>query len=68
MSGASGLDHAGVETLRSIIEDTGALASTETMIDELLDRSLACLEGAGLSDDAREVLTGLAYAATRRSV
>ena len=66
--GDPGLDHSGVETLRSIIEDTGALASTETMIDELLDRSLASLDGAGLSDDAREVLTGLAYAATRRSV
>ena len=50
------------------IEGTGALASTETMIDELLDQSLASLDGAGLSDDAREVLTGLAYAATRRSV
>ena len=66
--GDPGLDHSGVETLRSIIADTGALASTETMIDELLDRSLASLDGAGLSDDAREVLTGLAYAATRRSV
>jgi len=38
------------------------------MIDDLLDQALESLTGAGLADDAREVLTGLAYAATRRSV
>jgi geranylgeranyl diphosphate synthase type I len=66
--GDPGLDTTGVATLRTIIEDTGALASTEQMIDELLERALSSLDGAGLTDDAREVLTGLAYAATRRSV
>jgi len=66
--GDPGLDASGVAILRSIIEDTGALASTEQMIDDLLDQALESLTGAGLADDAREVLTGLAYAATRRSV
>lgn len=66
--GDPGLDASGIATLRSIIEDTGALASTEQMIDELLQKSLVSLEGVGIAQDARQVLTGLAYAATRRSV
>jgi geranylgeranyl diphosphate synthase type I len=66
--GDPGLDASGIDTLRSIIEDTGALASTEQMIDELLQTSLASLQGVGIADDAQQVLTGLAYAATRRSV
>ena len=66
--GDPGLDASGIDTLRSIIEDTGALASTEQMIDDLLAQSLASLDGVGIADDAQQVLTGLAYAATRRSV
>ena len=66
--GDPGLDASGIDTLRSIIEDTGALTSTEQMIDELLQTSLASLQGVGIADDAQQVLTGLAYAATRRSV
>jgi geranylgeranyl diphosphate synthase type I len=66
--GDPGLDASGITTLRTIIEDTGALASTEQMIDELLQKSLASLEGVGIAQDAQQVLTGLAYAATRRSV
>lgn len=66
--GDPGLDVAGVTTLRSIIQDTGALESTESMIEELLQRSLDSLRGDHISDEAREVLTGLAYAATRRSL
>jgi hypothetical protein len=38
------------------------------MIDDLLQRSLTALTDAGIDDQARQVLTGLAYAATRRSV
>ena len=66
--GDPGLDASGVATLRSIIEDTGALAHTEAMIDELLERSLASLTDTVIDTEAVEVLTGLAYAATRRSV
>ena len=66
--GDPGLDAAGVRTLRSIIEDTGALASTESMIDGLLEQSLASLQSENISEEAREVLTGLAFAATRRTL
>jgi geranylgeranyl diphosphate synthase type I len=66
--GDPGLDASGVATLRAIIEDTGALEHTESMIDDLLQRSLTALTDAGIDDQARQVLTGLAYAATRRSV
>ena len=66
--GDPGLDAAGVRTLRAIIEDTGALESTEQMIDDLLEKSLQSLASEAISDEARQVLTGLAFAATRRSV
>lgn len=66
--GDPGLDTAGVEELRGIIAETGALASTETLIDALLDAALASLDTADLDDEATEVLVGLAHAATRRSV
>lgn len=62
------LDAAGVETLRRIIEETGALARTELMIEELLDLSLTSLTSANLDPESVTVLTGLAHAATRRRV
>ncbi len=62
------LDANGVSALREVITDTGALAYTENLIGELLDSSLASLDTATLDPEARTVLTGLAYAATRRSV
>jgi len=66
--GDPGLGSDGVEALRQIIEDTGALAHTETLIGELLRHSLESLETTAVDEEAREVLTGLAYAATRRTV
>jgi geranylgeranyl diphosphate synthase type I len=66
--GDPGLGREGVAALREIIDDTGALTHTETLIGELLSRSLDSLESADLDPEARDVLTGLAYAATRRSV
>ena len=66
--GDPGLDAAGITTLRTIIEDTGALAHTEQMIDALLQQAINSLTDAAIANDARDVLTGLAYAATRRSV
>ena len=66
--GDPGLDATGVEALRAIIAETGALAHTESLIGDLLDQSLTSLDTAPLDPQAREVLTGLAYAATKRSV
>ena len=66
--GDPGLDANGVDALREIIAATGALAHTETLIGDLLDQSLAALGTAELEPQAHEVLTGLAYAATRRTV
>jgi geranylgeranyl diphosphate synthase, type I len=66
--GDPGLDANGVDALREIIAATGALAHTEALIDELLDRSLGALDSAAIDPEAHEVLTGLAFAATRRTV
>ncbi len=66
--GDPGLDANGVAALREIITDTGALEHTEALISERLEESLAALDTADLVPDARAVLTGLAYAATRRSM
>lgn len=65
--GDPGLDSAGVEEMRGIISDTGALAQTEEMIEQLLTQSLDALDTADLEEQAREVLRGLAFAATRRA-
>ena len=66
--GDPGLDAGGVEILRSVIAETGALERAEHLITELTDQSLAALATVELTPPATEVLTGLAYAATRRSV
>jgi geranylgeranyl diphosphate synthase type I len=66
--GDPGLDAAGVESLREIITDTGAHAYTEGLIAELLETSLAALHTADIDEQARAVLTGLAFAATQRSL
>ena len=66
--GDPGLDADGVESLRAIIAETGALAYTEALIDDLLQQSLAALDTADLEPQARDVLTGLAFAATRRTL
>ena len=58
----------GVEALRDVIRETGALAWVETLIERLLHEALAALEVAELADDARSVLQDLAVAATARSV
>lgn len=62
------LDDAGVERLRAIIRDSGALARTEERIVTLTTESLAALAAADVEDEARGVLLELAEAATRRKV
>ncbi|MDH2428690.1 polyprenyl synthetase family protein [Sphaerisporangium sp. TRM90804] len=60
------LDAAGIERLRAIIEDTGALAASEEMIKRYLDDALNSLERAPVTPEAHEALTQLAVAATSR--
>jgi geranylgeranyl diphosphate synthase, type I len=62
------LDDEGVATLRALIEETGALAETERLIESLTERALAGLAAAELEPDARAVLRDLAAAATARRV
>jgi geranylgeranyl diphosphate synthase type I len=66
--GNQGLDDAGVERLRVLIRDSGALAATERRIDELMTAALSALDDAKIEEEAREVLRRLADAATRRTV
>jgi geranylgeranyl diphosphate synthase, type I len=61
------LDAAGVEALRDVIVETGALASVERLVEELVDRSLTALAAACVDGTARRVLTGLVAAATVRA-
>jgi geranylgeranyl diphosphate synthase type I len=66
--GDPGLDATGVALLRDVIAETGALDHAESLITSLTDQAIASLDSVHLHDPSREVLTGLAYAATRRSV
>jgi len=65
--GDPGLDAAGVETLRTIIVETGALDAVEQLVDELVGRSRAALAAAAVDEPARSVLHGLIDAATART-
>ncbi|GAA1538526.1 polyprenyl synthetase family protein [Dactylosporangium maewongense] len=62
------LDAAGVARLRGVIVGSGALDRTERRIADLTAEALGALDGAHLTAEAREVLTGLAQAATQRTV
>ncbi|MEV8516684.1 polyprenyl synthetase family protein [Dactylosporangium sp. NPDC051484] len=66
--GDPGLDAQGVALLRRTIVDSGALHRTEERIAELTGAALRALDTAEITDEAREVLTGLAQAATQRAV
>ncbi|MET7399503.1 polyprenyl synthetase family protein [Dactylosporangium sp. NPDC005572] len=65
--GDPALDAAGVAELREVIVRTGALERTEQRIAALTSTALEALAGADVTDEAREVLTGLAQAATQRA-
>jgi geranylgeranyl diphosphate synthase type I len=62
------LDADGISALREIIEETGALAITERMIEEKLADALAAAQSPLIAAQAQDILTGLAFAATRRHV
>ncbi|HET6531077.1 MAG TPA: polyprenyl synthetase family protein [Actinoplanes sp.] len=66
--GDPGLDLAGVQRLRTIIRDSGALARTEERITALTEAALTALAGADLPAEPRSVLEALAEAATKREV
>jgi geranylgeranyl diphosphate synthase type I len=66
--GDPALSESGVDELREVIAATGALDETERVIGELTDRAVAALDTGGLDDAARDVLRGLAVAATTRCV
>jgi geranylgeranyl diphosphate synthase type I len=66
--GDPALDADGVALLREVITETGALGHVERLIDALTDQCFGALERADIDDDARDVLRGLAHAATSRSV
>jgi geranylgeranyl diphosphate synthase type I len=66
--GDPALDEEGVEALRSVITETGALDDVERRIALMTESALEALATAPVTDEARTVLTELAYAATARQV
>jgi geranylgeranyl diphosphate synthase type I len=64
--GDPGLDASGVDALRTIIVDTGALDAVETLVDELVVTSRQALHTGDVDEPARTVLDGLVDAATAR--
>ena len=62
------LDPAQVDRLRAIIDGSGAHRRVEELIADLTGTALAGLDAAVPDNTAREVLRGLAQAATQRSV
>ena len=66
--GQPGLDAAGVERLREVIVQTGALARTEERIANLTEAALTALTRVTLANDAARMLADLAEVATYRSV
>jgi geranylgeranyl diphosphate synthase type I len=57
-----------IEDLRRLISDSGADAEVERRITELTATSLAALDAAPVTDQARAVLRELAQAATQRAI
>ena len=66
--GDPALDAAGLEALRSVICDTGALAFVEQQIQTRLDDALTAAASPLIESVAQRFLTDLAHAATSRSV
>ena len=64
--GDPALDAAGIDRLRQIIEETGALVACEEMIKGYLEDALTSLDGAPITEEARAALADLAVAATSR--
>ena len=58
----------GVAQLRAVIEETGALARVEELIDALMADAVTALAALPVDEESRQVLQELAVAATCRSV
>jgi geranylgeranyl diphosphate synthase, type I len=65
--GDPALDRAGVDELRELLTDTGAVAQVEQLIETRTAQALAALDGAAIGTEAAQVLRELADAATTRS-
>jgi geranylgeranyl diphosphate synthase type I len=65
--GEPALTEDGVDILRSIIIDTGALRDVEAQIDARMSLVRGALSDAPLTEEVREALTELAIASTKRS-
>ncbi|WP_253182126.1 polyprenyl synthetase family protein [Cellulosimicrobium cellulans] len=65
--GDADLDEATVERLREVLVRTGALASVETLIDELTSRAFDALGSAQLAEPGATMLGMLARAAVERA-
>ncbi|MFI2276136.1 MULTISPECIES: polyprenyl synthetase family protein [Catenuloplanes] len=66
--GDPALDTAGVDRLRTIITETGALARAEERITTLTSAALTALTAVPLEPEAYDTLTALAAAATSRTI
>jgi geranylgeranyl diphosphate synthase type I len=66
--GDPALNSAGVELLRSVIVDTGALEACEQMIGRYVADAEAALAASPLTPQARDALSALTVAATSRTV
>ncbi|CAB5240117.1 unannotated protein [freshwater metagenome] len=58
----------GVQTLRTIISESGAPTELENMIEDLTHTALGALEHEEINHEAREILTTLANLATKRAL
>ena len=65
--GRKDLDLAQIETLRSIIVETGALAELETIIEEMTFKAHNALTTGGITPSAVALLEEMAIAATQRT-
>ena len=65
--GNADLDEAGVERVRGIFEQTGALAHVEQRISTNLDAALAALDSPAITRDGAAMLHQIAIAATDRT-
>jgi geranylgeranyl diphosphate synthase type I len=68
LESALGNDSLDVPHIRALIRDSGALATTEKRIDELMAAALSALATAEIGQEPRQTLRALADAATNRKV
>jgi geranylgeranyl diphosphate synthase type I len=61
------LDDAGVEAIRELVATTGAAGEVETLIEQRVSSAVASLASVDMDPTARDALTELATAATRRA-